>query len=98
MVHVVRAVAAPAAVKTPPRIYRADAQHTPMGTALRLRSRDFLARVFRDLLTAREAQGGETPLAVDRRFSYVESVRQFHKESDGMVLTRDCKLVRLDRL
>ena len=82
MIDVVRPVAATAAVKAPPRIDGADAQHAPVSTALRFRSRDFLARVFRDLLTALEKEGSETPFAVDGRFSYVETVRQFHKESE----------------
>lgn len=69
VIDVMCAVAAAAAVQTPPAIDVANAKDSSVASALRcFKVRDALASVFGDLPATGKGFGGKAPFAVDSRF------------------------------
>lgn len=67
VVDVMRAIPTAAAVKTPPTVDFADAQHLSMRSPARFRVRDLLAGVLRNLMAFFKSDAGEAAFAVYRR-------------------------------
>ena len=70
MIDVVRAVAPTRAIQAPPPVDVTDAQDAPVARApARFKIRNSLTRVFGNLSSAREPDGGEASLSINRRTS-----------------------------